>query len=108
MTFLKSFLLISAIFISSNALAVKYHEFADEGPFISIYLGKDLTGYVKSRMCKECKVITHKIHSEVKAFLDGKEVPLKTFVLTAHKPSVVHFSTESKKMTRIIWYSKNK
>lgn len=108
MKIFKTLLLLFILSVSSNTYAVKYLEYSDEGPFTAFYLGKDLTGYVKSKMCDNCKVISHKITADAQAFLDGEQVPLRTFVLSGHKPSVVYFSAKDKKLTRIIWYSKNK
>jgi len=108
MKIFKTVLLLFILSVSTNTYAVTYHEYSDEGPFIAFYLGKDLTGYAKSKMCESCKLISHKITADAQAFLDGKQVPLKTFVLSGHKPSVLHFSTKDNKLTRIIWYRKNK
>jgi len=107
MKIFKAALLLIVMMSANNAVAVKLLEFTDEGPVVAFYLGKDLTGYIKTKQCDSCKVTTYKITPDVKAVLDGKEVPLSDFILSGHKPVGVHFSTETRKMTRIVWFSKH-
>lgn len=101
-------LVIAFLFFGQNANAskVKFLEYSAEGPFHAFYLSKDLTGFAKTRACDSCKEITIKITPDVKAYLDGKEVPLKNFVLSKHKPSVLRFNNDTKKLIKIIWYTK--
>ena len=78
-----------------------------EGPFFDFYLGKDLTGYVRTKegTCDTCKEVTIRISSDVEAKLDGEIVPLSRFVLSGHQPSILHFDRKGK-LAQIVWYSK--
>lgn len=106
MKYFNTILLFALLVFVNNAIAVKRIEYTDEGPVIAFHLSKDLTGYIKTRSCDSCKVRMYKITPDVKAVLDGKEVPLSNFILSGHKPVGAHFSVETKKMTRIVWSSR--
>ena len=90
----------------ANASRVKFLEGSVEGPFHAFYLGKDLTGFFKTRACDTCKEIKIPLTADAKAFLDGKEVPLSRFVLSKHKPSALYFNKQEKKLSRIVWFTK--
>lgn len=82
-----------------------------EGPFHGFYLGKDLNGHVKTKFCEtelNCKEITYKITPDVKATLDGTEVPLSQFVMSSQQPSVVHINNDTGKPGRISWVTPKK
>ena len=88
----------------------KILEYGMEGPFYGFYLGNDLKGHVKTKLCEKenvCKEMIIKITPEVKAFLDGQEVPLAQFVMSKYQPVSLHFDTESHKLNRISWFSAN-
>ena len=79
-----------------------------EGPFSDFSLSSDLNGSVKTEECEtdiRCKNITVKITPDVRAILDGQEVPLGYFIKSSHQPSSLHFNNKTKKLARIIWFS---
>ena len=87
---------------------MKVLESAMEGPFYDFNLGADLNGDVKTKECEtelKCKNITVKITPDVRAILNGKEVPLGYFIKSSHQPSSLHFNNATKKLARITWIS---
>ena len=94
------------VFQSAFASEVKFLERSAEGPFHAFYLGKDLNGFVKTRACDDCDEIKIPLTADANAYLDGNEVPLSQYVLSKHKPSVLYFNSQTKKLSRIVWFSK--
>ncbi|MDH5473107.1 MAG: hypothetical protein OEY87_06190 [Gammaproteobacteria bacterium] len=100
--------LFAIVFLSVSSAQAFFEqmEFAEEGPFYGFYLGKDLNGHVKTKACETCQEKMFIITPDVKASLDGKPVPLSRFVMSKHVPSVLHFDMGTKKLSRIVWYTK--
>lgn len=97
--------LVLSIF-SSGVYAYKIEILEDSYEGINaFYLGKDLTGYVKALRCEDCKEEFIKITPKAEASLDGKIVPLETFVMSGNKPAGVHVNKKTGQL-RIIWFSK--
>ena len=93
---------------SQRSEKMKVLESAMEGPFYDFNLGADLNGDVKTKECEtelKCKNITVKITPDVRAILNGKEVPLGYFIKSSHQPSSLHFNNATKKLARITWIS---
>ena len=108
MKLFKTALLFILLAGSNAAMAEQTQiEYAYEDPIVAFHLARDLTGYIKIRIggCDSCKVKMFKITPDVKAELDGKEVPLSNYISSAKKPTSAHFSIKTKKMTRLVWYS---
>lgn len=104
-------IVLMTVFIMSAGKAIYAAEelmYSHEGPFKSFYLGKDLEGFVKPVPCDGCKEMTFKITPNVKAMLDDEIVPLKNFVMSKHKPSVLKFSKKTHQLVKIVWYSRDK
>ena len=78
-----------------------------EAPVTAFYLGKSLTGFVKSESCPGCKEFTLKITPNIKAYKNGKEVPLSTFVLSKTKPNSLVFERTGGKFVAMKWFSKS-
>ena len=88
----------------------KLLEYGMEGPFYGFYLGNDLKGHVKTKLCEKedaCKEVTVKITPDVKATLDGHDVPLAQFVMSKYQTVSLHFDTDTHKLARISWLSAN-
>ena len=100
--------LFGMMYLYANSAFALYEdlEFAEEGPFYGFYLGKNLEGHVKTKACETCTERMFIITPDVKATLNGKPVPLSRFVLSKHVPSVLHFDIKTKKLSRIVWYTK--
>lgn len=103
-----SVLLFAIAFLNAGPALAKQEqvEFAEEGPFYGFYLGNDLQGYVKTKTCETCKEKVIKITADAQAFLDGKQVSLNRFVMSKHVPSSLHFDIKTKKLSRILWFTK--
>ena len=103
-----SVLLFAIAFLNVGTALAKQEQvdYAEEGPFYGFYLGKDLQGYVKTKACETCKETVIKITADARAFLDGKEVPLSRFIMSKHVPSSLHFDIKTKKLSRILWFTK--
>ncbi|MDH5765171.1 MAG: hypothetical protein OEZ38_04065 [Gammaproteobacteria bacterium] len=101
--------LIASVFMLSmnSANAAEELVYSHEGPIDAFYLGKDLTGFVKTGKCYGCKEMTFKITPEIKAELNGKPVPLSKFILSKHKPDCLKFSRKTNKLVKITWVSRN-
>jgi preprotein translocase subunit SecD len=101
-------MMLSTVAVASKS-GMKVLETGMEGPFYGFYLGQDLRGHVKTKICKDdnnCKEHSIKITSDIRATLDGEEVSLSQFVMSKHQPAVLHFSTDTHKLVRITWISK--
>ena len=103
-----SIFLFAIVFLSAGPALAKQEQvdYTEEGLFYGFYLGKDLQGYVKTKACKTCKEKVIKITADARAFLDGKQVPLSRFVMSKHVPSSVHFYVKTKKLSKIVWFTK--
>jgi hypothetical protein len=101
--------LLPTVAAAAGKTGMKVLETGMEGPFYGFYLGQDLKGQVKTKICTEdnkCKEHSIKITPDIRATLDGEEVSLSQFVMSKHQPAVLHFSTDTRKLVRITWISK--
>lgn len=91
---------------SSGVYAYKMVTLEDSYEIINaFYLGKDLTGYVKAQRCDDCKEVFIKITPKAEASIDGKVVPLETFIMSGDKPAGVHVNKKNGQL-RIMWFSR--
>ena len=86
-----------------NSFALENPQPVLEGPFLQVYIGKDLNGYITTRDCDKCKTYRAKITPDVKVLVDGKAGNLSDFVLTNKKPVYVVYDKKSRKALIIGW-----
>lgn len=96
------FLMVNSTFASNE---IVYLEEAIEGPTF-FFLGKNLAGVAKGKICGSCEEIKISITSDTLAFKDNNPVSLKSMSSTTSKPLLVLFDIKTKQATRIYWISK--
>jgi len=99
-------LFATLVMVGKVAKADEAQPYTMEATVTVFHLGSDLNGYAKNRDCDTCKERRFVITPDVKAHLDGKEVPLKHFVLSKHKPTFLVINKETNKLIRMNWFSK--
>ena len=100
--------LILLTILSSSAYAAKSLLVTQEAAVTSFYLAKDLTGFVKIKYCSSCVAKHFKITSDIKAYLNNKQVSLSQYVLSKTKPNSIVLERKSGKFVAMKWFSKRK
>lgn len=109
MSFKKVILVLSVIVslgLTQNALSENKEPVVSEGPFLEVYISKDLTGYIQTRKCEKCSPFNIKITPDVKVFIRNKKDSLSSFIRTSIKPVYVMYDAEQKKALTIGWLKK--
>lgn len=102
-----TYCLFAALMVVNTVIkADEVQSYTMEATVTVFHLAKDLTGYAKNRECDTCKEIRFAITPDVKAYLDGKEVPLSRFVLSKHKPTFLVINEKTNKLIGMKWFSK--
>ena len=96
------FLIISAS-MGKNAFSVEKTHPTLEGPFLDIYIDKNLKGYVTTKECDKCKIFRVKITPDVKVFVASKEGKLSDFIKTKKEPVYVTYDVKKQKAIVIGW-----
>jgi len=108
--FMKCFLGLALSIFSVTAFSATTNiiqiEEAIEGEPEVFFLGKSLNGSVQARLCEECPIEKYTITPKTKAFVDDKEVLLSSRAGSSKKPVLMLFDVKTKKVTRLVWFSK--
>lgn len=97
------FILLILIGLGANAVSAENPFPILEGPFLSVYIAKDLNGYVKTKDCDKCKVYGVKITPDVKVLFNSEPAKLADFILTDKKPMFIEYDIKKKKAITIGW-----
>jgi len=103
MKLLIKILCISAIFLSSYAMAEEHPFVPYTARSLSIKLSNDRTGIIKNVFCLGCDYKTVNILPTTKAYKNGVEVDLLEAKMRAGKPALVSFNPETREVQTIRW-----
>jgi len=103
---IRVFLLALPMLVVTNAMAKGLQEEAIEGEPETFFLGKDMHGAIRGKICDNCPQIKLVITPKAEAYVDGKRVDLKTRAASSQKPNLIFFDVKNNRVTRMYWQSK--
>jgi len=103
---IRVFLLALPMLVVANAMAKGLQEEAIEGEPETFFLGKDLHGAIRGKICDNCPDIKLVITPKAEAYVGGKRVDLKVVEKSTQKPNLIFFDVKNNRVTRMYWQSK--
>jgi hypothetical protein len=102
----KVFLLALPMLLFSNAMATGLQEEAIEGEPDTFFLGQELNGAIRNKICDTCPEVKLVITPKAEAYVDRQPTDLKAMADSSKKPYLIFYDVKNNQVTRMYWQSK--